>query len=60
MTDGDEPGAGAFAMCKQCRRATRSVPCPSCGGPACARCGRCPDCDGDLPDEGQSRMPAPI
>ena len=50
--DGEkQPEADIRAWCKRCRRGTRSIPCPSCDGPACAACGRCPDCDGDLPDE---------
>jgi len=54
--------AEVYPWCKGCRRGTASAPCPRCGRPAsaCAECGRCPDCDGDLPDEGQSRMPAPV
>jgi hypothetical protein len=39
------------AWCKGCRHAALSVPCPRCGGPACAGCGRCPPCDGPVPDE---------
>jgi prevent-host-death family protein len=51
-----------YPWCKGCGHATASAPCPRCGRPAsaCAECGRCPDCDGDLPGEGQSRMPAPV
>ncbi len=45
------PEVIVLAWCKRCERGTVSVPCPGCGGPACAGCGRCPPCDGDLPDE---------
>lgn len=48
---GPDPEDGLLAGCGRCRAATRSVPCPRCGGPACAVCGRCPPCDGDLPDD---------
>ena len=45
------PEAAVWAWCKGCRRGTGSVPCPRCGGPACAACGRCPPCDGPVPDD---------
>ena len=49
--DGAAPEAVVAAWCKGCRHATRSVPCPRCGGPSCAACGRCPACDGPLPED---------
>lgn len=44
----DAPEAVVLAWCKGCGRGTVSVPCPGCGGPACAGCGRCPPCDGEI------------
>ena len=41
----------AWSGCGRCDRDTAPVPCPRCGGPACAVCGRCPPCDGPVPDE---------
>jgi hypothetical protein len=35
-----------LAYCGRCAAATRPVPCPACGGPACEVCGGCPACDG--------------
>lgn len=47
----DGPKAEGYAFCERCQDGTASVPCPRCGGPACAGCGRCPPCDGPVPDE---------
>jgi hypothetical protein len=45
------PKASVWAFCRGCVAGMPSVPCPRCGGPACANCGRCPPCDGPVPDE---------
>lgn len=51
LAEARAPAAQTWALCRRCRRGTASVPCPRCGGPACANCKRCPPCDGDLPAE---------
>lgn len=48
VNDEDAPKTATVPWCRRCERATSSVPCPLCDGPACAGCGRCPPCDGPV------------